>query len=111
MQSVVPFSDHETRTGHNVPSSSGTTSGTTTTSSIKPKAPKCHKCGKVCNSFKELYNHRVENHVKTDEVIRTLQTGPWTDNNILPPWTTDNSAENETLKRTYEQQTLYIKTA
>ena len=40
------------------------------------KKPKCHQCGETCNSFKHLYDHRLEKHVQTNQLTRTLQNDP-----------------------------------
>ena len=79
---------HENETKHNEAGSS--------------KGPKCHKCGIRCDSYKQLYRHRVINHSQTDEVMQTLQTDPWTENNTVPPWDSEDE-ESQNLKKTYEQ--------
>ena len=86
--------EHENQSKHLVASSS----------SQNPTRPKCRKCGTVCNSFKELYLYRLEKHDKSDETRRTLQSGPWIENNTTPPWDTDDDDEDTfSLKTTYEQ--------
>ena len=86
--------EHERKTKHNEASSSG-------------GGPKCHKCGIRCDSFKQLYHHRVEKHDKTDRVMQTLQTDPWSDIDSLPPWETDDINDDTlNLKITYESTNI-----
>ena len=68
-----------------------------------PIKPKCRTCNTICDSFKDLYAHRIEKHVKTNQVNNSLQNDPWTENNLVPPWDVDQTDDNQNLRKTYDQ--------